>query len=239
MAAKTDAKFSGKPAFNTLREHLLVPEGNRDVEWEYHLGVLVDDLCPRGHRAYGQGNVQALADELGPAFTSANKLWNARKLGIAMPGKELRGLLKKAKKASFELTASHLLSLVVVKKEEERATLGSQCVDQRWGVKQLRREIHRLQGKQSLGGAPVAKLGSIDDTLQDLVDHSRNWINRYNQAWFGEGSGGLSRPLSQAASARLASQLDDAAAELLKLRQAADKGRRRLRALRTGATDST
>jgi hypothetical protein len=234
MAEKKDPKFAGRPAFARLRNHLLRTDIARDVEWEYRLGVLVDELCPRDRRAYGHGNVQSLADELGDGLTSANKLWSARKLGIAMPWKELEGLLRKAKKVGFELTASHVLSLVAVKKEDERAAIGNRCVEHGWGVKQLRREIHRVQGKQSQGGAKLSKPTSVDEALQDLLDRSRDWLNRYEQAWFAEGSNGLLRPISKAASVRLGGKLDDAITVLMELRQAADEGRRRLRELRTG-----
>lgn len=234
MAATQPPKFAGKPAFNRLRKHLLIPESNRDVEWEHGLGLLVDELCPRDKRVYGEGSIQTLADELGSELTSANKLWNARKLGVAIPPRELASLQRKAKQAAFELSASHILALVTVLDPAERVALGYRCIEQKLGVKHLRYEIHRVQGKRSGGGAKVLKPASVEEALQDLVDRSKAWLSRHEQAWFADEPGSLSRPLPKATKDRLAGKLDESLAVLLELRQAADAARRRLSELRAG-----
>jgi len=237
MAKKKRSRFTGKPAFARLQRHLLAPEAERGVEWEHQLGTLVDHLCPRGTRAYGQGHIQALAAELGRELASANKLWNARKLAAAIPRDDLVKLLRSANKRGFGMSATHILALASVKDVADRKKLGTQCVDGAWSVVQLRREIHKVQGKQSQGGVSVSQPRSVDQALAEVLERSKDWINRYEQAWFAPGPKGLLRPMSRAAVDRLADDLDDAIDLLRELRDAADFARRRLQDQRTRTAD--
>jgi len=233
MAKQSKSQVAGKSAFAQLQDHLSIAEGNRDVEWEYRLGKLVDELCPRSTRGYGHGAIQTLADELGIARTSANKLWNARKLSSSITPQELGKLLKTAKTAGHALTASHVLSLATIRDEATRVELGLRCAQHGWGVRQLRWEIHRSQGKLSQGGAPVAKLATPDDALFDLLDRSKNWLSRFEQVWFHRETGML-HTLSKKETKRLAALLDETLDVLAELRSAADEGRRQIRAMRSG-----
>jgi hypothetical protein len=234
MAKKKSLTYAGKPAFRKLKRHLAVAISARGVEWEHRLGELVDQLCPRGKRAYGSGGIEKLAEELESPHMSANRLWNARKLAAVISGADLADLTRGAKAAGFGLRSSHVLSLAIVKDEKARRSLGAQCVAHRWDVTQLRRQIHTLQGKISRGGAKVLLPRSVDEALLDLLDRSKNWLRRHGQAWFAEGAKGLSRPMSRAARDRLGGELDEAVEVLRELRDAADAARRLLRQQRTG-----
>lgn len=210
----------------------------RDVLWEHEVGLLVDQLCPRGKRAYGQGNIQRLAVELGQGLTLANKLWNARKLGAALSKGELVDLHREAKLSDFNLTASHVLSLVTIKEAKDLTQWAAKCIEQKWTVKQLRREIHRVQGKQSRGGAPVVELPSAADALDDLEERTRSWLARYDQAWFGNTEAKLSTSIElsrndEASEGRL-KEIEDL---LLVLQKSAANARAQLRKRRLGVLE--
>lgn len=192
MAKKKTSSLDKNPVFLRLKRMLSDPETVRDVIWEHEVGQLVDRLCPRGKRAYGQGKIQQLAVELGQGLTLANKLWNARKLGVALTRDELVDLNREAKRTNFKLTASHVLSLVTINEAQDLAHWAARCIEQKWTVKQLRREIHRVQGKRSHGRAPVVGLPSPADALDDLEERTRSWLARYDQAWFGSTEAKLS-----------------------------------------------
>jgi hypothetical protein len=192
--------------------------------------MLVDQLCPRERRAYGEGNIQRLAVELGHGLTLANKLWNARKLGVALTRSELLGLQKAAKKNDFGLTSSHVLSLVTIKEAENLSDWAAKCIDQKWTVKQLRREIHRVQGKRSHGRAPIVELPSPEDALDDLEERTRSWLARYDNAWFGSAEAKLSTSfeLSVADQASM-ERLQEIEGLLLSMQKAAANARALLR----------
>lgn len=238
MAKKKVAVFAGQAAFNRLKRHVKVADADRDIAWEYRLGELTDQLCPRGKSVYGSAGIPTLAEELDSPNITANRLWSARKLSAAVPQSELAELAELARANGFVCSASHLLSLGTVKDADDRRSLGAQCVKHKWPVAQLRRAIHRLQGKLSGGGTKVLTPFSVDDALQDLIGRTNQWLSRYAQAWFVESGKSLSRPMSRSARNRLGSELDEAIAVLGELGQAVDVARRRLREQRTGGKSS-
>lgn len=234
MPKKTKPTFAGLPGFEPLKQHLSTPIADRGVEWEHQLGELVDKLCPRGKRAYGAGGIETLAEELDAQHISPNRLWLARKLAIAVSRSELKRLTQLAANCGFALGSSHVLSLAAVKDSAERESLGIRCIEREWTVVQLRREIQMRQGKLSGGGTKVRQVRSVDEALLDLIERSKTWLSRYEQAWFGESAKSLSRPMSRAATERLSGKLDEAISVLAELQKAAESARRRLRQQRTG-----
>lgn len=233
MPSKKPSAFAQQP-FTRLKQHLAARLAERDVLWEHRLGVLTESLCPRNERRYGTGGIEKLARKLG-TLTTANQLWNARKLAVAFTTEQLDSLLNRASKLNFALTRSHILSLIPVKDDSQRDVLGKQCVDQRWSVERLRREIHRLQGKQSKGRAPLAKPESVDDVLHDLLERSKDWLNRCEHLWFANESISLAQPMAGATAMSLQGELLEAESLLKELGKAADTARRGLRSQRLGA----
>ena len=231
--------FADKPAFARLLGHFQVAESQRGVQWEHQLGMLVNELCPRNVRVYGQHSIELLAKELAAPSYNSNRLWLSRKLSEAIAATDLTQLVGKADKSGFNFTISHVLSLVSIKDDDERIAVGKLCVERQWGVKQLRREIHRRQGKKSQGGLSLAEPENVDVALQDLLERSRDWLNRYEKIWFAGGTGCLARPMSKAAATRLEQELEDAEKVLREMRAAVDIARKGIRTQRPRAAKPT
>lgn len=230
MARTKRSAFSDQVSFAQLRSHLEIAAALRTVKWEHRLGELTDKLCPRKSRGYGQGNIELLAKELEDPTLTANRLWLARKLSVAISARELNQMLVMAAKADFDLTISHVLALVSLKDETQRYPIGKQCIEAAWSVKQLRREIHRRQKKQSSGGAALKEPDSVDEALRDLVDRSRDWVNRAQKIWFGSGAGCLARPMAKSTANRIAAELEEAESVLTKLSEEVEAARQALHA---------
>lgn len=236
MTPKKRSAFADQPAFTQLQAHLGVAAPLRSVKWEHQLGLLANKVCPRKSRGYGQGNIELLAKELEDSTVTANRLWIARKLAVAVETSELDDLLGMAAKADFDLTISHVFSLVTLKDETQRHPIGKQCIEAGWGVKQLRREIHKLQGKQSGGGVALAEPDSADEALRDLLERSRDWTNRARKIWFGSGASCLSQPMSKSTVSRLMDKLEEADSVLKELGAEVEGARRALRAQQSRAS---
>jgi hypothetical protein len=240
MASKKKSIFQNKAAFSRLQSHLKVAEPLRDVQWEHRLGVLVNELSPRNVREYGGGAIEQLAKELEAPMLTANRLWLARKLSNAINARELDALLNQAKASHFDLSVSHVLALASIKKDADRVDIGKMCIERKLGVKQLRREIHKIQGKKSGGGLSLAEPESVDVALTDMLERSRDWLNRFHKIWFAGQTGCLARPLPKTNSTRLQEELQAAEEVIKEIQTATEHALKILHAQRMrGSTTST
>ena len=92
--AKKKSTLAAKREFSQLRREL-DKRNSTSIMSVHKVGLLVDALCPREKRAYGQKNIERLATELGGDATLANRLWSARKLAVAIPKDYLDSLTEK------------------------------------------------------------------------------------------------------------------------------------------------
>lgn len=232
MARSKPNIFADQPAYPQLVAHLAKEEAFQEVEWEYELGVLVDTLCPRGNRAYGENRIEKLAAAVGGDSLLARRLWYARKLPAAISRQDLQALLRYAKKKNFILTNSHVLTLEVYKDDEERMTIARLAIANRWSVRALRREIYARQGRRKGVGPPLAQARSRQDALSEMRESCESWLLRYEQRWFGGEGVCLTQPLRRSERESFSEQYIEVEELLTQLERAAADARRKMAKVR-------
>ena len=237
MARKRSHVFNHRQEFDVLKDYLCTQPMRPDVAWEYRLGAMVQALCPKEKRQYGEGHIDTLAHELGGDKNLANKLWLARNLNVAYGRKEITQLIKAAAASGIHLGINHAIALARLKDKQQREQVTERCITEGWSVRRLRREVQQLLGgKKSGGGIDLVPLKSSEDALHDLLARTNDWLNRYKKLWFLAPKAKLASPFSKKTAARLATQLQEAEDALSELRDAADFARQSLRDHRDQAT---
>jgi hypothetical protein len=228
MPKEQSSLFTGQPSFSELQDHLAVLPAIRDLIWEHRLGGLVAELCPAGSR--GRKGVPGLAAALGGGQVLQNQFWYARAIFAAFRVDELEEVQRAAEAVAFALGVSHLTSTISLP-GRTRTRILSLCINQRWTVTALRREVRKLQGGQKLsgGGAPPATPKSAEDALDEIIERTSTWLNRFQASWFHGDGAAFGRPIDPRTVERLRDKMREAEDVLGRLRRFADSGRRNLR----------
>ncbi len=220
-----NSPFAEHGSFRDLRDHLEVAPANRDLIWEHRLGQLVAELCPPGAR--GREGVSGLAAALGGGPVSKNRLWNARAAYAVFSVAELRSIQQTARAADFGFSHCHL-TLAMSLPKRSRARILCRCINEKWTVVAMRREVRKLLGgkKRSGGGVPPLTPKSAEDALDDMIDRTITWLNRFDVAWFNGGDAVLGKPIGARTAQRLSGKLTEAGDVLSRIQRAAESGRR-------------
>ena len=186
MPKKKSGIFHGEEAFRKLKKLIAAAPNRSDVRREQAIGGLVEKLCSIRETGYGSSRIETLAAELGDRRpVLVNRLLDARRLAATYNSKEFEQLLQRAEKNACVLGISQLITFASIKDRELRDEITTKCIEHKWSVKKLRKEVRELfGGKRSGGGAKLLRPASPDDALVDMSERAAEWLRRYEQIWF-------------------------------------------------------
>lgn len=128
----------------------------------------IPDKPKHGDRAYAA---------LGKAIGHGGEwVYRARCFAVRYSKKEMETLLRVAPHISF----AHVIQLLSVRDEVQRARFEAELGRRRWTVNQLKHAIQDKLGNRRKGGRPIKLPGRLQDGLQDMVDVVTGLNRRWN-----------------------------------------------------------
>ena len=139
------------------------------VQTYWAMGKKISEFEDSGGKAYGSGLFEQIAKDLhlkyGKGFSRSNIIYM----------RLLYKLYPKSQTLSDQLSWTHYVELLAIRNDLERLFYEKQCIEERWGVRDLRRQInsglfYRLSaGKKQGGLLQLSEKGQIVKTPLDIV----------------------------------------------------------------------
>jgi hypothetical protein len=228
-----------RTALAELRKLYRKPRHN-DFRWLHDVGLQVVAFFPKGKRRYGDNVIELLANHLEPDREETDKallirLYHARNFAITCKSSKEAGMLTDARNEKGDpLTALHVLALVSVKDNDQRAMFRKRCLKECWSGQRLRREIQNEIGrKRSYGGRKPnpPERQSPGVALRNLSLMSRQW-KRSHEVWFEKPHPGLGKIRKQDCSEAVLREMEAAIEGLEQVGRAAREGLTQLKGMR-------
>ena len=170
------------------------------IFWWYRVGEQAATFFPGKSRMYRSGLMGLLARELGAdednaVKRAANTLWQARAIATTLTPSEARAWARKRNRLGQPLSAHHVHCLVGVEDPDQRNELLDQCLAGSWGVRRLRTEVQKLNGRMKSGGGRRPGPRAVPTplaALQEIRLAATHWTANHD-VWFARADAALRR----------------------------------------------
>ena len=159
-----------KSLVNSSRERVYTTVNTEMLNLYWNIGKIIMEIQQGNERAsYGEAVLKKLSDKLTNEFGKGFSIINLRRM------RKFYGLFKIRSSMMNELTWTHYLELIKIEEENKRKFYINECINCRWSVRELQRQISSLlyerlalsQNKEKI--LELAQKGQVLRTGKDLV----------------------------------------------------------------------
>lgn len=172
-------------ALNRLRKQFSDDVAGPSLDWYYKTGELVSRMAPKTKDTYRTG-ITALAKELA-GDDAEEPIWRKRQNQLFMARHVYESLESDELKEFRALSWSSVELLLRVRLRKERKKLLRACVEQKWGIRELRRAVLSTNGEKTSQARGIFKDIVFPDVMsvaEDISTTAGQWLHRH-ECWFG------------------------------------------------------
>lgn len=176
------------------RLNRLLASNDMGLLTQHEVGQVIQQMHPvKKREKYGNNALIVLAakirNSIPQAKYSANRLYSLREFALKFSVAELKALIRLAKQHQAKLSWSHILYSLPIESSSQRLKTLQQVIRSRGTADDLMRlKLSQSGVRKSLGGQKLHVPQTLQQTLEQIVEHTEGWLNRCQQVWLHEES---------------------------------------------------
>lgn len=163
-----------------------------DLLTQHEIGQVINQMHPvKKREKYRNNALIVLADKIRVSIRakySANRLYSLREFAVKFNLQEVKTIIRLAIQHQARITWSHILYSLSIENSKKRIGLLHRILSSRATAEDLMRLKIAYSGSKSLGGKKLRIPHTLQETLEQMIEHTHAWVDRCQKVWLDDDS---------------------------------------------------